>query len=962
MDTDLEADALAADGLPVSDRRFVMGDSGRLWSVSGGPVDVFLVSTAAGEPTGAQHHLVRLAPGQGLYEIGVPPSLAVALVVVCTPDARLTETLRPAADGPPAALALLEGWIAALCAALVVASGPHAPLLLESDTEITLAAPGAVTSRAGVVWVQHLAGSSQFIGQAELPPLTGPGFVPVSTPAWLWSDAGTRLAAVDTACWLQHDPALDGLRTLHQLVAQAHLLRVRAGEQLLHERLQHAVALDARRLDGALRELLTPLDEDTDDDDAVGENLDPWFAACRLIGSRQHIKFRQPAVRSSSEPAIDPLGAILEASNIRARRVALSGGWWRHDNGPLLAALEQGRRPVALLPASARSYRLIDPSSGHSEKVTAQVAATLETQAHVFYRPLPAGHVRLRELLRFGLQGCRRDLRTLLVLSAALSLVGLMLPVLTGIVFDSVVPGGHRSQLLQVGLLLVALAAGSSLFELCRNIAVLRIETTMEAATQAAVWDRLLRLPVPFFRDYSAGDLATRSLGIDAVRQSLTGSTVEAILSGVFSITSAGLLWYYDARLLLVACGLVAVSLLASLLAAAAQLRKQRRLADVSGELSGAVLQWIGGIAKLRISGTENRAFISWARAYAEQKRVAMAARRVATWSAVFNVTFPIVSTTVIFALLLRSIDTPGTDGLTAGQLVAFLATFVQFQGAVLGLSSAALNVLQVVPLYERAKPILEAIPEVDDNRVDPGELTGHLAIKHASFRYRPELPLVLRDVSLTIHAGEFVAIVGPSGGGKSTLMRLLLGFATPEHGVIYFDNRDLVSLDPQAVRRQVGAVLQNGRLLHGTVLQNIVGSSQMTIEDARDAARMAGLWADLEAMPMGMHTIVSDGGGGLSGGQRQRLLIARALAHKPRIVFFDEATSALDNETQAIVTQSLARLKVTRVVIAHRLSTISSADRIIVIDKGEVVQTGRYDDLVNTPGPFSDLAQRQLA
>ncbi len=752
------------------------------------------------------------------------------------------------------------------------------------------------------------------------------------------------------------------MRTLHRLVVEAHLHRETGSEQRLNERLRRAAEIEARRLDGALRQLLTPLDDDSSDDE-FSDAVDDWFEACRVIGDHQGIAFRQPAAGSSARSTSDPVEAVLRASNVRSRRVVLTGQWWRRDNGPLLAVRADGRQPVALLPVSARRYEVVDPSrSGERERVTADVAATLEPQAHTFYRPLPVGPVGLRQLLRFGLQGSGRDLRTLAALSLTLSLAALILPLVIAIVFDTVIPGGRRGQLLQIGLLLVALAIGTSVFELCRNVAVLRLETRMGAATQAAVWDRLLRLPVPFFRDYSAGDLATRSLGIDAVRQALTGSTLDAILSGVFSITSAGLLWYFDARLLLVACGLVAISIAVSAVSAAAQLRKQRRLADVSGELSGTVLQWINGIAKLRVSGTENGAFVAWAKAYAEQKRVAMATRRVASWTAVFNVTFPLASTIVIFALLLRAMENPSADVLTTGEFVAFLAAFGQFQGGMLGLSSACLNVLYVIPLYERAKPILEAVPEVDARRTDPGELTGRLAIKHASFRYRPGLPLVLRDVSLDIRAGEFVAIVGPSGSGKSTLVRLLLGFATPENGVVYFDNRDLASLDPQAVRRQIGSVLQNGRLLSGTIFQNIVGSSTLTIDDAWDAARMAGLESDVRAMPMAMHTIVSDGGGGLSGGQRQRLLIARALAHRPRLVFFDEATSALDNETQAIVSRSLAELKITRVVIAHRLSTIVNADRIVVIDKGEVVQTGHYDELLNTPGPFADLAQRQLA
>jgi ATP-binding cassette subfamily C protein len=216
--------------------------------------------------------------------------------------------------------------------------------------------------------------------------------------------------------------------------------------------------------------------------------------------------------------------------------------------------------------------------------------------------------------------------------------------------------------------------------------------------------------------------------------------------------------------------------------------------------------------------------------------------------------------------------------------------------------------------------------------------------------------------VSLQCRPGEFVALVGPSGSGKSTLLRLLLGFEAPEAGAIRYDRRDLAALDARAVRRQIGTMLQNGRLLAGDIFTNIVGASTLTLEDAWAAARLAGLDEDIRQLPMGMHTVLSDGASTLSGGQRQRLLIARAIVHKPRLLFFDEATSALDNRTQEIVGESLERLAVTRLVIAHRLSTIQKADRIYVLERGRIVESGTYRELMQRRGVFAALARRQLA
>jgi ATP-binding cassette subfamily C protein len=215
--------------------------------------------------------------------------------------------------------------------------------------------------------------------------------------------------------------------------------------------------------------------------------------------------------------------------------------------------------------------------------------------------------------------------------------------------------------------------------------------------------------------------------------------------------------------------------------------------------------------------------------------------------------------------------------------------------------------------------------------------------------------------VSFHVKAGEFVAFVGPSGSGKSTVLRLLLGFEEPESGAIYFDGQELAGLDLQAIRSQIGVVLQNGRLMSGDIFTNIVGSSLATIDDAWEAARMAGLDLDVKRMPMGMHTVVSEGGGTLSGGQRQRLMIARALLRRPTVLFFDEATSALDNRTQAIVGESLDRLHATRIVVAHRLSTIMHADQIYVMEGGRIVERGNYGELMENKGLFSELAKRQL-
>jgi ABC-type bacteriocin/lantibiotic exporter with double-glycine peptidase domain len=264
--------------------------------------------------------------------------------------------------------------------------------------------------------------------------------------------------------------------------------------------------------------------------------------------------------------------------------------------------------------------------------------------------------------------------------------------------------------------------------------------------------------------------------------------------------------------------------------------------------------------------------------------------------------------------------------------------------------------------MMERIKPILQEEPEAAGGAADPGDLSGQITLSDVSFRYGEDSPLALDNVSFNVDPGEFVAIVGPTGCGKSTLLRLLLGFETPTAGAVLFDGQEMTQLEVGAVRRQCGVVLQNGQLLAGDIKSNIIGSSGYTIEDAWTAARMAGIDKQIEAMPMGMHTVLSEGATTLSGGQRQRIMIARALVSRPRIILFDEATSALDNPTQKVVAESMRQLNATRIIIAHRLSSVAEADRVIVLDQGRIVQRGRYEELLaDQDGLFASLASQQL-
>ncbi len=259
-------------------------------------------------------------------------------------------------------------------------------------------------------------------------------------------------------------------------------------------------------------------------------------------------------------------------------------------------------------------------------------------------------------------------------------------------------------------------------------------------------------------------------------------------------------------------------------------------------------------------------------------------------------------------------------------------------------------------------EPLFKQAPELSESKRMVTRLSGGIELNNISFRYSDNMPPVLDDLSLRIRPGQYVAIVGKTGCGKSTLLRLLLGFEKPQKGAVYYDGKDLTALDVKSLRKNIGVVTQDGKLFAGDIYSNIVISAPwLTMDDAWEAAETAGIAEDIRAMPMGMQTLISEGSGGVSGGQKQRLMIARAVAPKPKILFFDEATSALDNITQKVVSDNLDNLKCTRIVIAHRLSTIKNCDRIIVLENGKIAEDGGFDDLVRKDGVFADLVRRQM-
>ncbi|MFH9821799.1 NHLP bacteriocin export ABC transporter permease/ATPase subunit [Streptomyces bobili] len=690
---------------------------------------------------------------------------------------------------------------------------------------------------------------------------------------------------------------------------------------------------------------------------ATAADADATFAACELVAGAAGIALVEPARTGVGDDRLDPVEQIALASRVRTRAVRLDGRWWRDDVGPLVAHRALSGAPVALLWRRG-GYVAVHPATGRETPVEKANAAEFEPRAVMFYRPLPERGLGPLGLLRFSMRGTGRDLTGLLLSGLVTVAIGALVPVATGKVLGEYVPRAQQGLIEQVCLAVLVSAVVAAAFMLLQNMTILRLEGRIEATLQPAVWDRLLRLPTTFFTERSTGELASAAMGISAIRRLLAGLGPSVAQSVTVGAMNLGLLLWYSVPMALAAIGMLVVIAAVFLGLGLWQVRWQRRLVVLSNKLNNQAFQTLRGLPKLRIAAAENYAYAAWAGQFARSRELQQRLGRIKNLSTVLGAVYLPLCSLVMFMLLAG----PARGTMSAADFLTFNTSMTMLLTSVTSLTGAFVSVVAALPLYEEIRPVLEATPEVRAASTRPGPLSGAVEARRLSFRYSDDGPLVLDDVSFEVRPGEFVAIVGPSGCGKSTLLRLLIGFDRPVSGSVLYDGQDLAALDRSAVRRQCGVVLQHAQPFTGSILDVICGTGSYTPEEAMAAATMAGLTADIERMPMGLHTIVS-GSGSVSGGQRQRLMIAQALIRRPRILYFDEATSALDNETQRTVIDSTRALNATRIVIAHRLSTVLDADRVVVMENGKVAEQGPPSRLLADPaGRLHELVRRQLA
>lgn len=669
----------------------------------------------------------------------------------------------------------------------------------------------------------------------------------------------------------------------------------------------------------------------------------------------------------------DSMESIIELakdSNVRIRDVKLKDKWYKEDNGPLIGFMYMSINqqntlvPVALIPKSASKYVCINPYCSEEFAVTKKNVMFFDTNAFMYYKSFSEEKITIRSLLKFALVNIKADFITYVLLGIICTLVGLLIPEMTRIFTDSIIPQAASNQAFQMAMIVLSCTLASSAFSMIRDIAMLRIQIRTTTRLQAAVVNRVINLPVRFFRNYSTGELASRAMSITQIEQAVFGTLISSVMSVLFGVMYFVQLQRYSQNLTKWAILFCLIPLLISSVFTYINYLEDKKIIDINGKITGKLLQFVNGINKLNTTFSEKRAFVEWSKLFVKRKKSDIKILKASNVNSAIMTIVPVCISIAFYLIYMNSLKTSMQNGqppqMTTGVFLAFMSAFGAFQSSIMSLGSTAISTINIIPLYQYVKPIMDAIPEVNESKPSVKKLEGNIEVNHIDYKYEGSQELALSDVSLSVHPGEFVAIVGNSGSGKSTLLRVLLGFEKPERGTVYYDNQDLNSIDVGSVRRRIGVVLQNSSVMQGSIYENICGSANLSQEDAWNAARLAGLDKDIEEMPMGMFTLIPAGGSILSGGQRQRLIIAQALAKKPDIIFFDEATSALDNKTQSIVCESLENLKITRVVVAHRLSTIINADTIYVLQDGKIVESGNYKTLMKNKKFFYQLAVRQ--
>ena len=646
----------------------------------------------------------------------------------------------------------------------------------------------------------------------------------------------------------------------------------------------------------------------------------------------------------------EQLDYLIRPEGMMTRNVKLEKGWYKDAYGAMLGTLKKDGTLISLIPGKISGYTFYDPKTRKIRKVNKETEKLIDDEGISFYRQFPLRKLRVIDLGIFALKSLQlNDFVFYGILTLIGTGLGMLVVNINKVLMSNVLEYGNLTVLLACSFFLICSQLSQMIFGVANSLYTQRFNKKMDLNIESATMMRVLSLPPSFFKEYSSGELSSRTGYINSLCDTITNAIFSTGFNAIFSLAYITQIMKFAPMLVVPSIIITITTLGFSIFSTLITMKINKKKMEHSAKEAGLGYSIINGIKKIKLAGAEKLIFSKWANMYAEGARLEYNPPLFVKYNGVISASIGLIGTVVMYYFSVKS-------GISVSDYYAFNSAYGMLSGAFTSLAGMALTFATIKPIMEMAKPLLDVEPEVSEGKQQITDVSGNIEINNLSFRYSEKSPYVIDGLNLTIRPGQYVAIVGKTGCGKSTLMRLLLGFETPEKGSIYYDGKDIANIELRSLRRKIGVVMQSGSLFMGDIYSNIVISApELTLDEAWEAAEKAGIADDIRKMPMGMHTLIAEGAGGISGGQKQRIMIARAIAPKPKILMLDEATSALDNITQKIVSESLDKEKCTRIVIAHRLSTIKQCDRIIVLDKGHIIEDGTYEELRKLYGDAYD-------
>lgn len=946
--------------------RFELDDTNYIWYVQSGAVDIFLteILPESGPEKSTLHFLARInaedvffAPNAAFNKFGYK-----LICRTCSNTAVLKFEKSYVNNLDRIHLDIfsnkIDVFINEITKDNIKVNLPKHVVDISSIKEYTFQEGENVITYKQVRWFTNPDSDCYFINDSGFTIEKGNSFLPVTLYSWFEFTHHSYSVIYTTNEIIASDLLWKSLDTYYLLVLRLKLIHIENEELFYNVRLYNKVESNQESIHQSnilLAESYTNIHIKYISYDT---KTSPAYATYSMVCNYLDVTLKPLNQKRFNLNPIDFFKKTMMYSKLFYRDVELKPDWYKQNHGPIITFRMDNDNPVAIIPDTYGNYYYFDQGMLSKNKLTETYSSKVSPIGFVIYPKIDTIKIKLRNLLSPVINQSLFDLFVVLLCISCTSVLSLSIPLLTQYIFDEIILSGDKSELFQISLILFSIIFSVFGFKITKNYLILNFENRIDYYVQGIFIDRLLRLPINFFRAKPAGEFVSRLGNLHSIRMSTAGVTVALAFEIVFLITNFALLFYYHAGIALIILLLAGLLFLLNSFILSKRSYYENNIVTMQAKLFGIITELFTIISKIRLSGAEYRAFLHWSKAFAKLQALSNIFNKYLIFQRLILNSMPLLLVLCMYVSF-SLYTTP--LGLSTGEFIAFnivlgqtIVILNQFMDELSKLTSISI-------LYNQSKIFINEKPEATVGSIDPGVLRGEIELVNISFKYPNAVSPTLSNISFSIAPGEYVAFVGKSGMGKSTLLRLLLGFDSPSSGRIYYDNKDLVTLDADLLRQQLGVVLQNDALTPGTIFDNISGTNNLSIDKAWEIAENVGLLDDILAMPMQMNTMINLNGEGLSGGQKQRILIARAIARNPKILILDEATRSLDNITQKIVIDYLTKLRTTRIVIAHRLSTLVQVDKIFVIENGTITESGTHNELIAKKGPFYKLIQKQI-